>query len=173
MTGKSFLDLLLSDDSGRLDPSREFVLAAQEKASHLRDDHLGYPMRSIRTYEYRYIRNFKPERWPRNNGPAPGEDPPTDRWSIRRPAEELFNIEDDPYCLVNLAADAAYTDVLAKLRNRLEQELRGQSDPRVLGYGDIYEEFLMEIPPEILVSELYHEALQNKQAELKVGSADQ
>jgi uncharacterized sulfatase len=185
MTGTSFLDLLLAEESGLLDASREYVLAAQEKASHIRDNHLGYPMRSIRTYEYRYIRNFKPERWPRSNAPAPGEDPPTDRWSVRRPAEELFRITDDPYCLNNLAGDEAYADVLAELRGKLERELRAQSDPRVLGYGDIYEsfprhmtfkphlegfkergeynpEFLMEIPPEIFVSELYHQALDKK-----------
>jgi len=188
ITGKSFVDLLLSGESGRLDPSREFVLAAQEKGSHLRDDHLGYPMRSIRTHEFRYVRNFKPERWPRGNAPEPGEEPPTDRWSVQRPAEELFKITEDPYCLVNLAGDEAYADVLAELRNKLEQELRAQFDPRILGYGDIYEsfprhmsfkpelegfkergeynpEYLMEIPPEIFVSDLYYQALEKKQGQ--------
>lgn len=61
-----------------------------------------------------------------------------------------------------------------------------QDDPRILGYGDIYEsfpryasfnpklkgfkergkhnpEYLMEIPPEIFISELYREALAKKQ----------
>lgn len=185
ITGKSFMDLLLSGENGRLDPSREFVLAAQEKGSHLRDDNLGYPMRSIRTHEYRYIRNFKPERWPRGNAPEPGEDPPTDRWSVQRPAEELFKITEDPYCLNNLAGDEDYASVLAELGNTLEKELLEQSDPRVLGYGDIFESFprhmsfkpelkgfkergqynpkyLMEIPPEIFVSDLYHQALEKK-----------
>ncbi len=44
-------------------------------------------------------------------------------------------------CLVNLAGDEAYADVLAELRDKLEQDLRAQSDPRILGYGDIYESF--------------------------------
>ena len=67
----------------------------------------------------------------------------------------------------------------------LEQNLQAQNDPRVLGYGDIYEgfprymsfkpqlkgfkergeynpEFLMELPPEIFVSELYYRALEKK-----------
>lgn len=188
MTGKSFVDLLTSSENGRLDATREFVLAAQEKDSHVRDDHLGYPMRSIRTHEFRYIRNFKPERWPWGNAPEPGEDPPSDRWRILRPAEELFQVIDDPFCLNNLASDEAYADVLAELRDKLETNLRDQSDPRVLGYGDIFEsfprymsfkpelkgfkkrgeynpEYLMEIPPEIFVSELYYQALKNGQAQ--------
>jgi uncharacterized sulfatase len=190
MTGTSFLGLLLADGNGRLDPSREYVLAAQEKGSHLRDNHLGYPMRSIRTREYRYVKNYKPERWPRGNAPGPGEDAPTDRWSVQRPAEELFRITDDPYCLNNLAGDESHAGVLAELRDKLEQELRAQSDPRVLGFGDIYEgfprhmsfkpeldgfkqrgeynpEYLLEIPPEILVSDLYYQALGKKREATK------
>jgi len=186
MTGTSFLDLLLADETGRLIPSREYVLAGQEKGGHTRDDHLGYPMRSIRTQDYLYIRNFKPERWPNNNAPQAGEQAPTDRWRVLRPAEELFRISEDPYCLNNLAGDEVHADVLAELRDKLEQDLQEQSDPRVLGYGDIFEsfpryasfkphlkgfkeqggynpEYLMEIPPEILVSELYHQALSKKQ----------
>jgi uncharacterized sulfatase len=186
MTGKSFLDLLLADGSGRLDPSREYVLAGQEKGGHQRDDHLGYPMRSIRTHDYLYIRNFRPERWPRGNAPEPGQEASLDRWSVRRPAEELFKVSEDPFCLNNLAEDEAHTEILAELRDKLEKDLREQSDPRILGYGDIYEgfpryssfkpelrgfkergeynpEYLMEIPPEIFVSELYYQALSKKQ----------
>jgi uncharacterized sulfatase len=185
MTGKSFLDLLLAEESGRLDPTRKFVLTGQEKGGHQRDDHLGYPMRSIRTHEYLYIRNFRPNRWPRGNAPAPEKEASLDRWSLRRPPEELYRVDEDPFCLTNLAGEEAHANALAKLRNMLEKNLREQSDPRVLGYGDILEsfprhmtfktelkgfktrgeynpEYLMEIPPEIFVSELYHEALQKK-----------
>ena len=185
MTGKSFLELLLADESGRLDPSREYVLAGQEKSGHQRDDNLGYPMRSIRTHDYLYIRNFRPERWPRGNPPEPGQEDQLDRWRVRRPAEELYNVIADPFCLENLAADKAHAEVLAELRTMLEQNLQAQNDPRVLGYGDIYEgfprymsfkpqlkgfkergeynpEFLMELPPEIFVSELYYRALEKK-----------
>ena len=75
--------------------------------------------------------------------------------------------------------------MFAKLRLTLESDLRAQSDPRVLGYGDIYEgfprymsfkpelqgfkergeynpEYLMKISPEIFVSELYYQALEKK-----------
>jgi uncharacterized sulfatase len=185
MTGRSFLDLLLTRESGRLDPSREFVLAGQEKGGHQRDDHLGYPMRSIRTHEYLYIRNFRPERWPGGNAPDPGAQSSLDRWRTRRPAEELYRVSEDPFCLDNLAGDQAHADTLAQLRTMLEAELRTQSDPRVLGYGDIYEgfprymsfkpelegfktpgeynpDYLLEIPEEIFVSELYRRALAEK-----------
>ena len=64
---REYLDLLLAGKSGKLDPSREYVLAAQEKSGHVRHNHLGYPMRSIRTDDYLYIRNFRPERWPRGD----------------------------------------------------------------------------------------------------------
>jgi len=186
MTGKSALDLLLADESGRIDPSREIVLAGQEKGGHRRDDHLGYPMRSIRTDDYLYIRNFRPERWPRGNGPGPGEETQLDRWEAKRPAEELYRISEDPFCLNNLAEDKAYAEILVALGGTLEMHLREQSDPRLLGYGDILESFpryanfnsglkgfnergeynpayLAEIPPEILVSELYIQALEKKQ----------
>jgi uncharacterized sulfatase len=187
MTGRSFLDLLLAEDSGRLDPSREYVLAGQEKGGHQRDDHLGYPMRSIRSYEYLYIRNFRPERWPGGNAPDPGAQATLDRWRTRRPAEELYRVSADPYCLDNLAGDAAHAGALAELRGMLEAKLRAQSDPRALGFGDIYEgfprymsfkaelkgfktpgeynpDYLVEIPEDIFVSELYHRALAEKLA---------
>lgn len=183
MTGKSFVNLLLSTENGRLDPSRKFVLAGQEKGGHQRDDHLGYPMRSIRTHDYLYIRNFRPERWPRGNAPKPGQEMQLDRWRVRRPAEELYKVSEDLFCLTNLAEDEAHAEALAELRTILEENLRAQNDPRVLGYGDIYEgfprymsfkpelegfktrgeynpDYLIEIPPEIFVSELYYEALE-------------
>ena len=187
MTGRSFVNLLLSEENGLLDPSREYVLAGQEKGGHQRDDHLGYPMRSIRTHDYLYIRNFRPERWPRGNPPAPGQEDQLDLWRVMRPAEELYKVSEDLFCLTNLAEDEAHAEVLAELRAMLEENLRAQNDPRMLGYGDIYEgfpryssfkpelkgfkergeynpEYLMEIPPEIFVSELYYQALENKQA---------
>jgi uncharacterized sulfatase len=184
MTGRSILDLLLAGKSGKLDPSREYVLAAQEKSGHARHDHLGYPMRSIRTDEYLYIRNFRPERWPAGDIGAE-ERARLDPRYAKRPPEELYRVKTDFACMENLAGSKEYESILEELRNKLENELRKQSDPRVLGYGDMYESFprygrfreelegfdkqgeynpdyLMEIPDPILVSSLYHQALQSK-----------
>ena len=63
--GRSFMKQLTSERSGWLDPSRDHVVVGRELHFHTaRDGNLPYPMRAIRTPEYLYIRNFKPERWP-------------------------------------------------------------------------------------------------------------
>jgi len=64
MSGRSILNLLKSENSGRLNPGREFVFSSRERHSSSRWHNLGYPQRALRTDRYLYIRNFKPERWP-------------------------------------------------------------------------------------------------------------
>ena len=58
MTVKSFFNLLTSEKSGKIDTSRTKVFSAMERHTQFRLDNLGYPMRSIRTYEYLYIHNY-------------------------------------------------------------------------------------------------------------------
>jgi N-sulfoglucosamine sulfohydrolase len=185
MSGRSIVNLLLDKKSGFLDPDRKFVVAGQEKSSHQRKDHLGYPMRSLRTKDYLYIRNFKPERWPAYEGDKALDAAKQSHWYERRPSEELYEVNNDFACLNNLAGESVYKNILNELRELLSNELQKQSDPRVLGYGDIFEgfprygvfdpelegfnkrgeynpEFLMDIPDEIFVSELYFKALLKK-----------
>lgn len=66
MTGKSFVNLLVSDQEGRVDPDhRSYVLHGKERHVPGQEGHLGgYPVRAIRTHDYLYIRNFKKDRWP-------------------------------------------------------------------------------------------------------------
>lgn len=64
MTGRSLLSLLTSSAAGWVDPDRDATYAGRERHSSSRWDNLAYPQRAIRTPEYLYIRNFKPERWP-------------------------------------------------------------------------------------------------------------
>src|SRR5690606_10330201 len=59
----------------------------------------------------------------------------------RRPAEELYDIKNDPFCLVNLCDDEQFSTVKNHLKMVLENELKKQEDPRVLGYGDIFESY--------------------------------
>ncbi|MEN8229198.1 MAG: sulfatase-like hydrolase/transferase, partial [Bacteroidota bacterium] len=64
MSAKSFTDILYSESSGIIDPSREAVYVGRERHSSARWMNLGYPQRAVRTQDFLYIRNFYPERWP-------------------------------------------------------------------------------------------------------------
>ena len=65
MTARSFLGVLTSGKSGRADPKRDHVLTGKERHVPAQEDGKGgYPMRAIRTHDFLYIRNFKPDRWP-------------------------------------------------------------------------------------------------------------
>ena len=65
MTGRSLVTQLTSDKSGQVDPTRTEVFIGRERhVENARADFMPYPQRSIRTREYSYIINFKPDRWP-------------------------------------------------------------------------------------------------------------
>lgn len=57
---KSLLDMM----RGQKDSPRKAVFSSRERHSSSRWNNLGYPQRAMRTRDYLYIRNFKPERWP-------------------------------------------------------------------------------------------------------------
>lgn len=70
------------------------------------------------------------------------------RWPIKyglatakQGAEELYAIVEDPACLTNLAEDSRYADVLSALRNKLEQLLTEQGDPRVVSHSNIFDSY--------------------------------
>ncbi len=148
MVGQSFL-------SGR---PKSYQLTGRERHTHARFDNLGYPGRAIRTKDYLYIWNVKPDRWPAGDPdsfhdidacPAKdivlsGEDSVRQfrDWAVgKRPEEELFAIKDDPYCLRNLADITEYEPMRLDLRETLQSALRDQGDPRMHGYGDIFESY--------------------------------
>ena len=165
MTGKSFLSQLLSPDSGRLDASRDHVLLGKERHDTGRANEdgvdLGYPARAIRTDEYFYVHNFKPERWPvgnpefgwRNCDDSPTKtfltqiDPETTdyRYYImsfgKRPPDELYRIREDPDCLQNLAESPFYQDIRLRLYQQMVAELTKQGDPRMSGNGDVFDRY--------------------------------
>lgn len=63
-------------------------------------------------------------------------------WAVdKRPAEELYDIRQDPACLVNLADSAAYREDLLSLRTQLGGYLMRTQDPRVTGHGDVFETY--------------------------------
>ncbi len=155
MTGKSFAKFLASD--GTASP-HEFVQTGRERHTHARFDNLGYPCRALRSADYLYIRNMKPDRWPAGDPEAyhdidgsPSKTlllENTERYGSflelavgKRPGDELFNIKTDPDCLHNLAADPEHRTALDALRTELDTLLTGQGDPRMLGTGDIFESY--------------------------------
>ncbi|HVL12155.1 MAG TPA: sulfatase, partial [Gemmata sp.] len=65
ISGKSLLNLIKSEKSGQIDPDRTWVVCGRERhVGDAREGSLPYPHRSLRTNDFRYIRNFAPDRTP-------------------------------------------------------------------------------------------------------------
>jgi N-sulfoglucosamine sulfohydrolase len=172
LSGRSLLDLLRSNRSGQVDPTRTAAYAGRERHSSSRYNNWTYPQRALRTPDYLYIRNFRPDRWPagdpvvlRDGKPAgmhsgyndidpsptltemiaradePGMRKFLDYAVAKRPAEELFDIRNDPACLQNLAEHPAHAAARRQLARQLEKFLRETGDARVLDGGEIWETY--------------------------------
>lgn len=119
-----------------------------------------YPMRAIRNQQFKYIANLFPElefpfatdlfickTWQdilNNNREKMGErDLQT---YLKRPAEELYDIVNDPAESVNLAKDPAYAETLKDMRQKLDSMRLATKDPWVIldNYGQ-NQEFLNEL----------------------------
>jgi N-sulfoglucosamine sulfohydrolase len=156
VTGRSFLDVLVSGKSGRVDSTRDRVLLGKERHDLGRPLDQGYPVRAIRTTEYLYILNYEPDRWPVGN-PETGyrncDDGPTKTFILsrfdafyrlcfgKRPREELYRVGDDADCVKNLAEDPGLRAVKQKLREEMEAALRREGDPRAVGRGEIFDTY--------------------------------
>ncbi len=161
ITGTSLTEIFNSEKEGNVIPERDFVLVGKERHDVGRPDDQGYPVRGIITQGYLYIRNFKPERWPKGNpetgylncGGSPTKTYILDTrrkkgimeyWQLnfgKRPAEELYNIEQDPFCIKNLADDITLAELKSAMEKGLIEKLREQGDPRILGNGDIFDNY--------------------------------
>ena len=65
MTSQSLWPVLKSSKNGANEMTRDFVLTGRERhVAKARAGQLPYPQRAIRTKEYLYIINFKPDRYP-------------------------------------------------------------------------------------------------------------
>jgi arylsulfatase A-like enzyme len=65
MTARSLWPILRADRAGTVDPTRTAVLIGRERhVAGARAGHLPYPQRAIRTAEYLFIINFRPQRYP-------------------------------------------------------------------------------------------------------------
>ena len=133
---------------------RRYIFAARDRCDETVDR-----IRCVRTKRFKYIRNFYPDRpytqfnaYKKLQYPVltlmevlhkQGKlTPEQERFmSPTRPEEELYDLENDPYELHNLAGDPRYQDVLRELRGALErwmEETNDQGalpeDPEVLEY---------------------------------------
>ncbi len=159
MTARSLMPILKAEGSGRIDPRRDRVFTARERHAWARRGGLGYPMRTIRTDDFLYIRNYEPDRWPAGDPdfvhPTQGIYADIDRCATKsflyenrndpahkalfdlsfgkRPAEELYDLRKDPEQLRNVAGQPGYTAAQRKLAADLLEYLRATGDPRGLG----------------------------------------
>ncbi|MDD2381338.1 MAG: sulfatase [Mariniphaga sp.] len=161
VTGRSLTEYFYTQKDGNVFPERDFMLVGKERHDVGRPDDQGYPVRGIIKDNYLYLQNFKPERWPKGN-PETGylncDGSPTktyilntrrkkgimEYWQLnfgKRTAEELYNIVQDPYCLNNLAEDSNYADIQMSLKNEMVEKLKEQKDPRILGMGDVFDNY--------------------------------
>ncbi len=162
ITGRSLTDIFFSPSSGRVTKTRDHILIGKERHDVGRPDDQGYPIRGIVKDSFLYVRNFKTDRWPAGD-PITGylntDGSPTKTqilnlnrksennyfWKLsfsKRQNEEMFNIKIDPECLNNLANIPEYLSRKTLLTEQLEKELKEQQDPRILGNGDIFDQYI-------------------------------
>src|SRR5262249_2574460 len=60
MTGRRLMPLL----AGQKQPGRDKVFLERERHANVRRGDLSYPVRAVRTKDFLYVRNFRPDRWP-------------------------------------------------------------------------------------------------------------
>jgi N-sulfoglucosamine sulfohydrolase len=152
--------------AGSSEQGRDKVFVERERHANVRKGDLSYPIRAVRTDDWLYIRNFRPERWPAGDpemyfsvgpygdidgGPSKTlllerpDDPTTGRFfrlaTAKRPAEELYDLRVDAGQLSNVAAEARHSQTKARLRRALEEWMRTTGDPRATMDDDRWDRY--------------------------------
>lgn len=163
MTGKSLLPLM---STGKTDKRFDTVFTERERHARVRTNNMSYPIRAVRTKEYVYIENLKPDRWPAGDpvsaeatGPFGDIDNGGSKkfivdnrnnpqfknqvnWSLeKRPAIELYDLKKDTNQLRNVADDPAYNKIKKSLGNSLLQWRRRTEDPLLTTDKDIFDTY--------------------------------
>lgn len=138
--GKSFLPVLL----GRSKQHRDLVFTTHSGDGAMNE----YPCRSVRSRDWHYIRNLKPDAEHHTHidkargGPHDGgfwyswtvkakTDPAAAAVVARyhhRPAEELYDLRKDPWEMNNLAAAPEHAGTLAEFRSKLDASMKAEGD---------------------------------------------
>jgi N-sulfoglucosamine sulfohydrolase len=162
MTGRSLLGLLAGEDA----TERDQVFVERERHANVRAGDLSYPVRAVRTRQFLYVRNLRPDRWPAGDpqmwkevGPfgdvdgSPTKDFILERRNdpkfapyfrlafAKRPAEELYDLAKDPGELTNLATRPEYAAARHDLRAALDRWMAETADPRALADDDRWDRY--------------------------------
>jgi N-sulfoglucosamine sulfohydrolase len=162
MSARSILGIA----AGGSAPGRDNVFLERERHANVRKGDLSYPVRAVRTDEWLYIRNLRPDRWPAGDpemyvavGPygdidgglsktlllARRNDPAIAPFfalaTAKRPAEELYDLQADPGQLMNVAAEAKHGAIKARLRQMLDEWMRTTGDPRATTDDDRWDRY--------------------------------
>ena len=157
-SGKSWVNVFKNQTD---ENPRPYMIIGKERHDVGRENDQGYPVRAILEGNYFYSHNFKPERWPAGN-PETGylntDGSPTKTeilnlnrlgenesyWNYafgKRAQEELYDVKKDPQCLENLANKEEFFKIKKDLKDKLMNDLIEQGDPRVMGKGDIFDQY--------------------------------
>lgn len=132
--GTSFKKIL----TGEAHSFRDYVFGVHTTRGIIKGSD-SYPIRSARSAEYLYIRNLNHtalfsnvvvhspfyKSWFQTGVAA---DAARARWYVQRPAEELYDVQQDPYQLVNLAGKASLQGVKQELKGQLAAWMQQQGD---------------------------------------------
>ncbi|MCJ8321613.1 MAG: sulfatase [Colwellia sp.] len=137
--GKSFLPVLF----GKTDTHRD-VIYTTTTADGIRNI---YPIRSVRTAQFKYVRNIHPDAYHSTHSDIlrlDGAGGYWDSWDqaakidpkakaivekyYQRPAVEFFDLEQDPYEQVNLASNPKYKEQIIKMSKMLDTWMKEQGD---------------------------------------------
>lgn len=164
MTLHSVRNLLLGEPAST---KRDAVFIERERHANVRHDNQSYPMRAVRTRDFLYIRNLRPDRWPAGDPDVlflherPFGDVDTTRVKdvllahcndpayakfetlifAKRPAEELYDLTNDPHQLHNVADQAPYAEALKSHRRRVDEWMQRTDDPRLDPSYDGWDDF--------------------------------
>lgn len=167
MTGRSLVPWLQGQ---RPTDWPDAVFLERERHANVRRGDLSYPSRAVRTRTHLYIRNLRPDRWPAGDptlyhsvGPFGDiDDGPTKQLLLgasaaveryrahamdKRPAEELYDVANDPGQLRNLAHDGSQAALLQQMRRRLDAWMRDTQDPRAASDDDRFDRYPYYGPP--------------------------
>lgn len=167
MLGKSLKEILESSESGQIEPSRDHITGGLERHGGVRTGGPDYPIRTYRTEDYLFIKNYAPDHppagyhpsvtWPRDDtvgGYGYVDGSPTksaiyfkrdvypDQFQLcleKRPEYELYDIAVDPDQVKNLAYEENMADLVKDVESKMEAELRLNGDPRLNDDPDYFE----------------------------------